>query len=130
MVSSTSAVIRVDRVEHSENINDKIIADIRRAEFVVADFSFHPAGVYFEAGFALGLHRLVVWTCRQDEFKTDKVHFDTRPYNHIVWETEADLREKLTARVRALVPNAKCLSVLMIAHIYARKGTVEGGGRS
>jgi nucleoside 2-deoxyribosyltransferase len=98
-------VIQLSRVEHSENINDKIIAELRRAQFVVADFTFHPGGVYFEAGYALGLGRLVIWTCRKSHFK--KAHFDTRPYNHIVWEHESELREKLMNRIRALVPNAK-----------------------
>ena len=99
--------VRVDYVEHVENINDKILADIRRAQFVVADFTHHPKGVYFEAGFALGLGKLVIWTCRHDEFKPDKVHFDTRPFNHIVWTSAADLRVRLTNRIRALVSNAK-----------------------
>ena len=49
-------------MEHVENINDKMLADIRRAQFVVADFTHHPNGVYFEAGFALGLAKLVIWT--------------------------------------------------------------------
>ena len=53
--------IRVDRVEHTENINDKIIADIRRSQFMVADFSGHRNGVYFEAGYELGL--LARWLC-------------------------------------------------------------------
>jgi hypothetical protein len=99
-------VIQLSRVEHSENINDKIIAEIRRAQFLVADFTFHPAGVYFEAGFGLGLGRLVIWTCRKDHFD-ERVHFDTRPYNHILWQHESELREKLRNRIRALVPNAK-----------------------
>jgi hypothetical protein len=47
-------VIRVDREEHVENINDKIIVDLTRSQFVVADFTHHPNGVYFEAGYALG----------------------------------------------------------------------------
>ena len=67
----------------SKNINDKILADISRAQFVVADFTHHPNGVYFEAGFALGLGKLVIWRCRLDEFRPDRVHFDTQPYNHI-----------------------------------------------
>ena len=100
-------VTQLSRVEHAENINDKIIAEIRRAQFLVADFTHHAAGVYFEAGFGLGLGKLVVWTCRSDQFNPDKVHFDTRPYNHIVWVDEADLRERLKNRVRALVANAK-----------------------
>src|SRR5262249_36628001 len=99
-------VLRVDRVEHNDNINDKIIADLRSAQFVVADFTGHRNGVYFEAGFALGLGRPVVWTCQESDFK-GKVHFDTRPFNHILWSWPADLREKLTARVRATVPGAR-----------------------
>jgi hypothetical protein len=98
--------IRLDRVEHTQNINDKILADIRRSQFLVADFTLHRNGVYFEAGFGLGLGKTVIWTCRQNDFK-DRVHFDTRPYNHILWETPSELRAKLTDRVRAVIPNAK-----------------------
>jgi hypothetical protein len=99
--------IRVDRIEHTENINDKIISDIRRSQFMVADFSGHRNGVYFEAGYALGLGKTVVWTCREIDFKLDRVHFDTRPFNHIVWETPAELCSKLSNRIRAVVPGAK-----------------------
>lgn len=52
-------VIRLDRIPHNENINDKILADIRASQFVVADFTKHKSGVYFEAGFALRLGRNV-----------------------------------------------------------------------
>src|SRR5439155_2976868 len=48
-------VIRVDRVPHNESITDLIIAGIRSAEFVVADFTLQRQGVYYEAGFAQGL---------------------------------------------------------------------------
>jgi nucleoside 2-deoxyribosyltransferase len=99
-------IVRVDRVEHVENINDKIMADLRRAQFVVADFTRHPAGVYFEAGFALGLGRLVIWTCHRDDFH-EKVHFDTRPYNHILWTEPAELRERLGTQIKALMPNPR-----------------------
>jgi hypothetical protein len=99
-------IIRVDRVEHVENINDKIMADLRRAQFVVADFTRHPNGVYFEAGFALGLGRLVIWTCHKDDFK-EAVHFDTRPYNHILWSDPAELRDRLAARIRGLLLTPK-----------------------
>ena len=62
-------------------------------------------GVYFEAGYALGMGIPVIWTCRSDEI--DKCHFDTRQYNHIVWETAGDLKEKLTNRILATIGNAK-----------------------
>ena len=78
-------VIRIDRVEHNDNINDRIIADLRAAQFVVADFSDHKNGVYFEAGFGMGLGRIVICTCREGDFT--EAHFDTRPFNHILWSS-------------------------------------------
>jgi len=47
--------IRVDREEYNEDICDKIVAEIRTCQFVVADFTMQRPGVYFEAGFAMGL---------------------------------------------------------------------------
>lgn len=41
--------------EHSNKIDDEIIGEIRRSAFIVADFTGHRGGVYFEAGFAMGL---------------------------------------------------------------------------
>jgi len=49
--------VRVDKQEHNRDINDMIIAEVKKAQFVVADFTEHKAGVYFEAGFARGLGR-------------------------------------------------------------------------
>jgi hypothetical protein len=98
-------VIQLARVQHNDNINDKIIADIRAAQFIVADFTGHRGGVYFEAGYALGLGRPVIWTCRKDHFS--ETHFDTRPYNYVVWETPEELRSKLASRIRATIPNAR-----------------------
>lgn len=93
--------IRLDRVEHNEKICDKILADIRSCGLVVADFTGQRGGVYFEAGFALGLGKTVIWTCREDDI--DNLHFDTRQYNHIVWNDPADLSARLTNRIRAIV---------------------------
>jgi hypothetical protein len=94
-------LVRVDRVEHNDNINDRIISEIRACQFLVADFTLHRNGVYFEAGFASGLGRPVIWTCRRDEMRD--AHFDTRPYNHILWDSPDDLRVKLANRIRATV---------------------------
>lgn len=91
---------RVDSEEHNEKIDDRIIADIRRSSLMVADFTKHRGGVYFEAGFAMGLGIPVIWTCRDDHMKD--AHFDTRQYNHIRWNTPADLAEKIDYRLRAL----------------------------
>ena len=92
---------RVDKEEHNGKICDKIIAEIRAAGFLVADFSMHRAGVYFEAGFAMGLGKPVIWTCSEQDIAG--AHFDTRQYNHVVWTDPEDLRDKLVARIRATI---------------------------
>ena len=97
--------LRIDKKEHSNKIDDEIIAEIRRSRFVVADFTQgdtgHRGGVYYEAGFAHGLNIPVIFTCRSDVIEA--IHFDTRQYNHIVWETPAELREKLALRIAAVI---------------------------
>ena len=72
---------RVDRDQFNDKIDDHIVAEIRRSVLLVADFTGHRGGVYFEAGSAMGLGIPVIWTCRSDEL--EKAHFDTRQYNHI-----------------------------------------------
>lgn len=94
--------LRIDLKEHNDKICDLIVAEIRKSKFLVADFTLHKAGVYFEAGFALGLEIPVIWTCREDEL--GKTHFDTRQYNHVVWKDEQDLFEKLKRRIEATIP--------------------------
>ena len=93
----------VDDDELSDKIDDKIISEIRRSRFLVADFTHGPkgarGGVYFEAGFALALGIPVIFCCREDQI--EEVHFDTRQYNHILWTTPEELRSKLADRIGA-----------------------------
>lgn len=93
--------VRIDRIEHADKIDDAIVAEIRRSRFVVTDFTGHRGGVYFEAGFALGLGIPVIWTCRKDDFAG--LHFDIRQYNCIDWEDVQDLALRLQVRIEALL---------------------------
>lgn len=90
---------RVDQREYNDKIDDEIIAQIRRSRFIVADFTGHRGGVYYEAGFAKGLSLEVIWTCRKDEMKN--MHFDIRQYNCIEWEQDKleDFRIRLKNRI-------------------------------
>lgn len=106
---------RIDKEEYLDKIDDKIIAEIRRSRFLVADFTHKDieacqdeeerkksgsrGSVYYEAGFADGLNIPVIFTCRVDLI--DKVHFDTRQYPHITWELARldDFREALANRI-------------------------------
>ena len=94
--------MRIDLEEHNEKICDRIISEIRRSGLVVADFTGQRAGVYFESGFAMGLGIPVIRTCRKDN--VDTLHFDTRQYNHVTWETPDELKGKLTNRIQATFP--------------------------
>ncbi|MCK4445709.1 MAG: nucleoside 2-deoxyribosyltransferase [Candidatus Marinimicrobia bacterium] len=93
--------VRIDKMEHNEKICDKIIAEIKRSRLLIADFTGQRQGVYFEAGFAMGFGIPVIWTCNKND--VDKLHFDTRQYNHIIWENPNDLREKLKNRIKAII---------------------------
>jgi nucleoside 2-deoxyribosyltransferase len=91
----------MNRLEHNDKICDRIIAEIRKSSLVIADFTGHRGGVYFEAGFALGLGIPVIWTCQETDLPN--THFDTRQYNHIVWSEPEDLRQKLVDRIEATI---------------------------
>jgi nucleoside 2-deoxyribosyltransferase len=92
---------RIDKEEHNNKIDDEILASIRAAKFVVADFTKQRGGVYYEAGFAQGLGKPIIWTIRQDDLKD--IHFDTRQFNHIPWEFSAltDFKLALQRRIEA-----------------------------
>jgi len=97
---------RVDQKHHHLNkVDDEIIAEIRRSRFLVADFTCElekvRGGVYFEAGFAMGLNIPIIWTCKDTSMKD--LHFDTRQYPHIGWKDSADLYAKLKARIGSLI---------------------------
>ncbi|WP_143062948.1 hypothetical protein [Stenotrophomonas indicatrix] len=91
---------RVDSDPHNGKIDDRIIAGIRSSFGVIADATTQNVGAYFEAGFAMGLGRPLVWTVRVDDIKN--LHFDTRQFVHIVWSDPADLKNKLATHLLAI----------------------------
>ncbi len=96
---------RIDTEQHAEKINAKVIAEIRNSLFVVAEVTEHMRVVYFEAGYAIGRNLPVIWCVRKDDL--DNVHFDTRQYNHVVWKTTDELKEKLYDMICAVVGRRK-----------------------
>jgi len=93
--------VRMDESKHNNRIDDEIMAQIRKSKFIVADLTKQNQGVYFEAGFALGLGLQVIWMCEEREF--ENVHFDTRQYNTIIWSEAnyADAKKRLQDRIEA-----------------------------
>jgi hypothetical protein len=97
--------LRIDRLEFNGKIDDEIVAEIRRSRFLIADFTNGDdgarGGVYYEAGFAHGLGLDVIFACRGDV--VEKLHFDTRQFNHIVWSNPESLRKQLSNRIGSVI---------------------------
>ncbi len=96
--------LKINDLPHNDQITDKIISEIRRSKFLVADFTHGDTGVrggvYYEAGFARGYNIPVIFTCRKDFFdKPGAIHFDIQQQNFILWTSPEDLREKLKNRI-------------------------------
>lgn len=92
---------RIDKEPHNERIDSKIISEIKNSRFLIADVTKQRQGVYYEAGFAQGLNRQVIWSVREDDLKN--VHFDTRQFGHVVWKDAKDLQAKLYEMICAVV---------------------------
>lgn len=123
--------IKIDQIQHTNDINDEIIAEIRKSRFMVCDLTGYRGGVYFEAGFAYGLGIEVIYTCRKDWIKKqtlkdaqgnlieelldpagnkiaiskEGIHFNLEHRNRIEWDMDdlAGFRDKLEKRIRAVI---------------------------
>jgi len=87
-------------------IDDQMRVAIRTARFILADLTHGNSGAYWEAGFAEGLGKPVIYTCREAEWNHRKTHFDTNHMVTIVWRAD-DLGaavERLVNTIRATLP--------------------------
>lgn len=104
--------VRIDREEHNDDIDDKIIQELEEASFVIADLTYARPSVYFEAGYAQRKIP-VIYTCRSDHFrpKSDdkygnfRVHFDLQMKNIIGWKDGAyeAFSRRLSKRITKVV---------------------------
>lgn len=97
----------MDKIEHNNQIVPEMLHEIRQARFVIAEFSHHNNGAYYEAGYALALGKPVIHVCSKKAFegkdKKGKLHFDVVQINTIVWEDLTDLKMKLMKRIIATI---------------------------
>ncbi len=99
--------IRIDKITHNDDIDEKIISELKECDFVIADLTYARPSVYFEAGFAQRSVP-VIYTCRSDHFKPQqadplgnlKVHFDLQMKNIIKWKSFDDKTFKINLGAR------------------------------
>lgn len=81
-------LLRLDEEPRAGLIDDRLRLELRTSRFVVADLTHGNNGAYWEAGFAEGVGRPVIYTCRQDIFDnpSTRPHFDTNHYLTVIWD--------------------------------------------
>jgi len=101
-------MFRVDKESfNNEKICDKIITEIKKSRFLIADVTGHRQAVYFEAGYAMAMGLPVIWTCKDEKEHTGKCCFDTRQYPHIFWKDADDLKNRLKNKIMADIVKIK-----------------------
>jgi len=87
-------------------IDDRLRVEIRKAKFLISDLTHENPGAYFEAGFAEGLGKKVIYICEKKKFEKDKTHFDTNHSLTLTWDLEnpKEFEEQLKATIRTTFP--------------------------
>lgn len=105
---------RLDDSQPAGLIDDRLRVEIRQSRFLLADLTHHNKGAYWEAGFAEGLGKPVIYLCRKDVFddRAQGTHFDTNHHLTVVWDPEnlGEAAEKLKATIRATLPGEAQIS--------------------
>ncbi len=88
------------------SIDDRIRVEIRLCRFLIADLTYGNQGAYWEAGYAEGLDKKVIYTCEKSFFDEKKTHFDTNHHQTVVWDAADPVKaaEDLKATIRATLP--------------------------
>ena len=83
-------------------IDNIMRAQIRDAKFVIADLTHDNNGAYWEAGYAEGLGKPVIYICEKKKFDEKKTHFDTNHCTTVPWSRDDDrgFRQELIATLR------------------------------
>jgi hypothetical protein len=84
------------------NLHARLEVEIRKARFVIAELSHHNNGAYWEAGFARGLGKPVIYMYNKEVGGSDRPpHFDVASDHYIVWEQ--DKPEKAAKDLKAVI---------------------------
>ncbi len=79
-------LFRVDEKPEAGLIDDKIRVDIRTSKFLISELTNGNHGAYWEAGYAEGLGKPVIYTC--DYSQKDNIHFDTKHCHTVFWKED------------------------------------------
>lgn len=94
-------LVSMNDVSRAGIIDNIMRAQIEGASFVIADLTHDNLGAYWEAGYAEGLGKPVIYICEKKKFETGTIHFDTNHCTTVPWSKNDDgvFCRKLTATI-------------------------------
>ena len=112
--------ILMDEIVHNHQIVPEMLRLIKESRFMIMDITQPNFGAYYEAGYAQGLGKEVIITCRKDVWdKKDflcekdadcrykeiasKPHFDIAQKQVLVWNDYDDLTKQLSEWIRHII---------------------------
>lgn len=101
---------RLDDVPKAGLIDDRLRVEIKTSRFLIADLTYDNNGAYWEAGYAEGLGKPVIYTCEKEHFAKGKgPHFDTNHHLTVIWDklNPGMAAKSLKATIRATLPDSK-----------------------
>ena len=97
---------RVDDNPEAGIIDNRMRRLIQDAAFVIADLTHGNNGAYWEAGYAEGLGKPVIYLCEESAFNERKLHFDVNHSMTVMWSVEDPNKavEQLAATILNSLP--------------------------
>ena len=101
-------LFRLDDEPKAGLLDDRMRVEIKSARFIIAELTHGNRGAYWEAGYADGLGKPVIYTCEESAWAERKTHFDTNHHLHVVWNANDIVAAmvRLKATIRATIPEA------------------------
>ncbi|QLH39608.1 MAG: hypothetical protein HWD60_12500 [Defluviicoccus sp.] len=109
-VKQTDFVLRkLGDIPKAGLIDDRLRVEIKACRFLIADLTHGNQGAYWEAGYAEGLGKPVIYTCKKSAFNETGTHFDRNHHLTVLWDPQepSEAVERLKATIRATLPEAK-----------------------